>query len=122
MKHFVTNITILLDSFQPLCLSLVLTCYPNVFVRPLVLLCLFCITESYSALNTTKNKSVLCSKMSRWSALAEGAVDPPRQVGDGSRFDKALEEFSLSVHVVHLLLQHGTHRQVVIVVQWRPLL
>lgn len=54
------------------------------------------------------------------SAGAEGAVDSSRQVCDGSFSDQPLEELSLSVHIVHLLLLHEAHGQVVVVVQWHP--
>ena len=77
----------------------------------------------YSALKkhfTRKGVEVLL----RWKVLgssgAGGAVNPPRQVGDHSLFDQALQQFGLSVHVVRGLLQHGGHGQVVVVVQRRP--
>lgn len=56
------------------------------------------------------------------SAGAEGAVDTSSQISDGSLSHKALQEFSLFAHVVHLLLQHGAHGDVVVVVQRCPLL
>lgn len=54
--------------------------------------------------------------------MAEGAVNPSRQVTDGSVFDEVLQELGLSVHIVHFLTPHGAHGQVVVIVQRRPLL
>lgn len=77
--------------------------------------------RGYENVHTTKRK---CSALEGCggSAVAVGAVDPSCQVSDGPLSHQSLQELSLSVHVVHALLQHGAHRQVVIVVQWRPVL
>lgn len=57
-----------------------------------------------------------------FSAVAKGAVDAPGQVSDGPVSDQALEQLGLSVHIMHLLMHHGAHGQLVVVVQCRPLL
>lgn len=77
--------------------------------------------RGYENVHTTKRKRSALEGCGG-SAVAVGAVDPPCQVSDGSLSNQSLQELSLSVHVVHALLQHGTHRQLVIVVQWRPVL
>ena len=69
--------------------------------------------------STLRLQEEVVSGRGRWgSAGAEGAVDASCQVGDGSLFHKLLQELTFSVHVVHLLLLHDAHGQVVVVVQW----
>lgn len=61
------------------------------------------------------------SRGTQGSSGAEGAVDPPCEVGHSPLLDEPLQERCLLLDIVGLLLLHHPGGEAVVVVQRRPL-